>query len=53
MEVDIHSQMSLLNSSPNLAIEVDIHKVKINFKKGVITCFSYFAMVVNITKLTN
>ena len=52
MEVDIDSHMSLLHSVPNFAMEVDIHKVKINFKKGVITCFSYSAMEVNITKLT-
>ena len=51
-KVNIDSHMSLLNSVPNFAMEVDIHKVKINFKKGVITCFSYSAMEVNITKLT-
>ena len=52
MEVDIDSNMSLLHSLPNFATEVDMHEVKINFKKGVITCFSYSAMEVNITKLT-
>ena len=51
-KVNIDSHMSLLNSLPNFAMEVDIHKVKINFKKGVITCFSFSAMEVNITKLT-
>ena len=39
MEVDIDSHMSLLHSVPNFAMEVDIHKVKINYKEGVITFF--------------
>ena len=51
-KVNIESHMSLLHSVPNFAMEVDIHKVKINFKEGVITFFSYSAMEVNITKLT-
>ena len=51
-KVNIDSHMNLLHSLPNFATEVDIHKVKINFKKGVITCFSYSAMEVNLTKLT-
>ena len=52
MEVDIDSNMSLLHPLPNFTMDVDILKVKINFKKGVITCFSYSAMEVNLTKLT-
>ena len=36
MEVDIDSHMSLLHSVPNIALEVNIHKVKINYKEGVI-----------------
>ena len=51
-KVNIESHMSLLHSVPNIAMEVDIHKVKINFKEGVIAFFSYSAMEVNKTKLT-
>ena len=51
-KVGIESHMSLLHSVPNIAMEVDIHKAKINFKEGVITFFSYSAMEVNKTKLT-